>query len=93
MLTATVLTPGVSSAVYTYTQTIHKTTNETQYTEHTYIIRIHTYNNKNTQYTKLTRSVQNRQPYIKVKESRYRPGVAQRVPGGLGSPIFMTFGT
>ena len=24
---------------------------------------------------------------IKVKESRNRPGVAQRVPGGLGSKI------
>jgi len=33
--------------------------------------------------------------YIKVtvKQSRNRPGVAQRVPGGLGSQIFMTFGT
>jgi hypothetical protein len=30
---------------------------------------------------------------VKVKESRNRPGVAQRVPGGLGSQIFMTFGT
>ena len=29
----------------------------------------------------------------KVKESRNRPGVAQRVPGDLGSHIFMTFGT
>jgi hypothetical protein len=29
----------------------------------------------------------------KVKESRNRPGVAQRVPGGLGSQISMTFGT
>jgi hypothetical protein len=29
---------------------------------------------------------------IKVKESRNRPGVAQRVPGGLGYQIFMTFG-
>jgi hypothetical protein len=28
-----------------------------------------------------------------VKESRYRSAVAQRVPGGLGSQIFMTFGT
>jgi len=25
--------------------------------------------------------------------SHNRPGVAQRVPGGLGSQIFMTFGT
>jgi hypothetical protein len=29
----------------------------------------------------------------KVKVSRKRPGVAQRVPGSLGSQIFMTFGT
>ena len=29
----------------------------------------------------------------KVKESRNRPDVAQRVPGGLGSQIYMTFGT
>jgi hypothetical protein len=29
----------------------------------------------------------------KVKESRNRPHVAQRVPGGLGSQIFMTFST
>jgi hypothetical protein len=30
---------------------------------------------------------------IKVKESRNKPDVAQRVPGGLGSQISMTFGT
>ena len=30
---------------------------------------------------------------VKVKQSRNRPGVAQRVTGGLGSQIFMTFGT
>jgi hypothetical protein len=30
---------------------------------------------------------------VKVKESHYRPSVAQRVVGGLGSQIFMTFGT
>jgi hypothetical protein len=28
---------------------------------------------------------------VKVKESRNRPGVAQRVPGDLDSQIFMTF--
>ena len=30
---------------------------------------------------------------LRIKESHYRPGVAQRVPGGLGSQILMTFGT
>jgi hypothetical protein len=30
---------------------------------------------------------------VRVKESRNRPGVAQRVPGGLSFHIFMTFGT
>jgi len=30
---------------------------------------------------------------VKVKQSRNRPGVAQRVPGGLGSQIFKTLGT
>ena len=29
---------------------------------------------------------------IKVRQSRNRPGVAQRVPGGLDSQISMTFG-
>jgi hypothetical protein len=31
--------------------------------------------------------------WSKVKESHNRPSVAQRVPGGLGSQISMTFGT
>jgi len=30
---------------------------------------------------------------VKLKESRNRPGVAQRVSVGLGFQIFMTFGT
>jgi hypothetical protein len=30
---------------------------------------------------------------VKVKECRNGPGVAQRVPGGLGSQISKTFGT
>jgi len=30
---------------------------------------------------------------VMVKQSRYSPGVAHRVPGGLDSQIFMTFGT
>ena len=29
----------------------------------------------------------------KVEEPRNRPGVSQKVPGGLGSQNFMTFGT
>jgi hypothetical protein len=32
-------------------------------------------------------------PKVKEQESLYRLCVAQRVPGGLGSQIFVTFGT
>jgi len=31
--------------------------------------------------------------YVKVKNPRNRPGVAQKVPGGFGSQITMTFCT
>jgi hypothetical protein len=34
-----------------------------------------------------------REGKIKVKQSRNRPGLVQRVPGGLGSQISMTFST
>jgi len=30
---------------------------------------------------------------LKVKDSRNRPGVAQKVPGGLSTQISITFGT
>jgi hypothetical protein len=30
---------------------------------------------------------------VKVNQTRNRPGVTQRVPGGLGSQISMTLGT
>jgi hypothetical protein len=36
--------------------------------------------------TKIT-LLNNKKIKIKVKQSRYRPGVAQRVPGSLGSQI------
>jgi hypothetical protein len=32
-----------------------------------------------------------RRTKVKVKESRNRPGVAQRIPGGLGSRISFRF--
>jgi hypothetical protein len=34
-----------------------------------------------------------REGKVEVKQSRNRLGVAQRVPGDLGSQIFMTFST
>ena len=39
------------------------------------------------------KSVINKKVKVKVKQSRNRLGVAQRVAGGLGSQVFMTFGT
>ena len=59
------MTPGGSSTVHSYKQTVHRTKNETEYTEqNTRKIIIHKYSNKNTQFTKLNRSIQNTQPYI-----------------------------
>ena len=55
LLTANGLKPGGSSTVHIYTTTIHRTTEETEYTEQTFItiginitVRIHKDNNKNT---------------------------------------------
>ena len=49
LLTVIGLTPGGSSTVQIYTQTVHRTTQLTQNTQNrTYIIRIHKHNNKNT---------------------------------------------
>jgi hypothetical protein len=49
-------------------------------------------NNSHSNVINIWKSV-SRNEEIKVKQSRNRPGVAQRVPGGLDSQIFMTFGT
>jgi len=68
LLTAIGLTPGGSSTVHIYTQ---KNTMKQNTQNRTYItiriinitITIHTHNNKNTQFTKLNRSIQNIQAY------------------------------
>jgi hypothetical protein len=44
-------------------------------------------------FTLFVMTLYNYQIVVKIKESCNRPGVAQRDPGGLGSQIFMTFGT
>jgi len=67
LLTATGLTAGGSNTVHIYTQKYTKQHNETEYREQkrTYItIRIHKIKDKNTQFTKLNRSIQNIHPYI-----------------------------
>jgi hypothetical protein len=46
---------------------------------------------RNTKYAELVKYKYNVK--VKVKGSRNRPSVAQRVPGGLGSKISMTYGT
>jgi hypothetical protein len=49
---------------------------------------LHTHQDSITSHTKVILMVK-----VKVKESCNRPGVAQRVPAGLGSHISMTFST
>jgi hypothetical protein len=56
MFTAIGLTPGGSSTVHIYTQTIHTTTQWNRIYS-TYITIIHKHNNKNTQFTKLNKSI------------------------------------
>jgi hypothetical protein len=53
------------------------------------------HSNQQTQfYTQLNKNqATTNKPVLKVKVSRNSPGVAQKVPGVLGSQIFMTFGT
>ena len=69
LLTAVGLTPGGSSTVHIYTQTVHRTTQRKQNIQNrTYItIRIHKHKNKNTQITKLNKSTQNIITYKMVK--------------------------
>ena len=68
LLTAIGLSLGGSSTVHIYTQTIHRTTQGKQNMQNrTHItIRIHKRNNKNIWFTKLNKSIQNIQPYIKL---------------------------
>jgi hypothetical protein len=70
LLTAIGLTPGGSSTVHIYTQTVHRTTQWKQNIQNgTYItIRIYKHN-KNTLFTKLNKSMQNIQPYIQWQKN------------------------
>ena len=66
LLTAIGLSASGSITVHIYTQTIPRTTQWKQNMQNrTYItVRIHKHNNKNTQFTKLNKSIQNIHPYI-----------------------------
>jgi len=59
LLTVVGLTPGGSSTVHIYTQTIHGTTQWKEKIQNM-TIRIHKHNNKNTSFTKLNKSIQHK---------------------------------
>ena len=83
MLTAIGLTPGGSTTVHIYTQTVHKITQRKQNIQsRTYItIRIHKHNNKNTYFTKLNKSIQNIQPYKLTMLGKISKGLGLRFFG------------
>ena len=75
LLTAIGLSPGGSSTVHIYTQTVHRTTQWNSIKNGKYIkIRIHKHNNKTIYFAKLNRSIRNLQPYIqwnKIQTKEY----------------------